>query len=121
MSATLLFDVHDSGLPSAAPNHKYDDIVSDCLHTVAYTAIGIIRHIQPPDMKALSSLRLKTTTPQQKVDGLKALLLLVSQMSALLLVLSVAWRLGMLVTQLVITLLWPLLLLLKVAKWLASG
>ncbi|KAK4554538.1 hypothetical protein LTR86_008392 [Recurvomyces mirabilis] len=117
VSATLLFDVHDHQLPS----RKYDNILTDCLRTIVLGVIEMSKHIHPPDMKPLSALRLRSATPQQKVDGLKAMLLLVSQVSAFLLAFAVAWRLSMLVTQLVLVVLWPLIILVKVAKWLASG
>ncbi|KAK3678317.1 hypothetical protein LTR78_001612 [Recurvomyces mirabilis] len=121
VSATLLFDVHNHASPSNDASGKYDNILTDCLRTIVLGVIGISKHIHPPDMKALSALCLRSATPQQKFDGLKAMLLMVSQVSAFLLAFAVAWRLSMLVTQLVVVVLWPLIILVKVAKWLASG
>ncbi|KAI6827903.1 hypothetical protein KC367_g2057 [Hortaea werneckii] len=74
-----------------------------------------------PDVRKLYAFNSEKATAQQKVDALRAALLLSAQALACLFVVTVAWRLGAAVLQIIGVLLWPLIVPFKILRWIATG
>ncbi|RMY70814.1 hypothetical protein D0862_14690 [Hortaea werneckii] len=85
---------------------------------MAFNACTVFRM---PDIRKLYALNSDKATAQQKVDALRAALLLSAQALACLFVVTVVWRLGTVVLQVLGVLLWPLIVPFKILRWIATG
>ncbi|KAI7462668.1 hypothetical protein KC351_g16224 [Hortaea werneckii] len=74
-----------------------------------------------PDISKFYALNSEEATAQQKVDALRAALLLSAQALACLFAITVVWRLGAAVLQILGVLLWPLIVPFKILRWIATG
>lgn len=85
---------------------------------MAFNACTVFRM---PDVRKLYALNSEKATAQQKVDALRAALVLSAQALACLFVVTVVWRLGAAVLQILGVLLWPLIVPFKILRWIATG
>ncbi|RMY54002.1 hypothetical protein D0865_04961 [Hortaea werneckii] len=85
---------------------------------MAFNASTVFRM---PDIGKLYALNSDKATAQQKVDALRAALLLSAQALACLFAVTVIWRLGAAVLQILGVLLWPLIVPFKILRWIATG
>ncbi|RMY16108.1 hypothetical protein D0867_06615 [Hortaea werneckii] len=85
---------------------------------MAFNACTVFRM---PDIGKLYALNSDKATAQQKVDALRAALLLSAQALACLFVVTVLWRLGAAVLQMLGVLLWPAIVPFKILRWIATG
>lgn len=74
-----------------------------------------------PQLAPIAALRAQHTTPQQKVDALRSLLALGGQILAVLVAVSMTWKLCVAVGQVLGLVLWPLLVPLRVVRWIVLG
>ncbi|KAK1069494.1 hypothetical protein LTR74_004819 [Friedmanniomyces endolithicus] len=84
-------------------------------------AVQKCQNLHFPDLSLLWALRAPDASPQQKIDGLGALLSLGAQVLAVLMVLSALWRLGAAVAGVVEVVLWPLVVPRRIVWWVVGG
>ncbi|KAK5721817.1 hypothetical protein LTR15_006409 [Elasticomyces elasticus] len=96
------------------------DTTAEMLSAVVAYAVKSCRAMRLPRIDILSALNAPNATPQQKVDALRELLSLGAQVFAFLMVVSMLWKLGTAVVQLLELVFWPLIVPLKVVKWVAG-
>jgi len=77
--------------------------------------------IKLPQLAPIAALRAKHSTPQQKVDALRSLLALGGQILAVLVGVSIAWKLCVAVGQVLALVLWPLVVPLRILRWIVIG
>ncbi|KAK6396944.1 hypothetical protein LTR65_007442 [Meristemomyces frigidus] len=106
-------------LAGTASASKADEVV-ELFFSLAASALDVGRHVHLPNFGILEALRAPDATPQQKVDALKALLTLTVQGLALLMVITMLWRLGAAVMHVFEVLLWPLAAPFKILRWLVG-
>ncbi|KAK5127806.1 hypothetical protein LTR85_004922 [Meristemomyces frigidus] len=94
--------------------------VVEILVGLVASAVDFSRHLHLPKVGLLEALRAPEATPQHKVDAMKALLALTGQGLALLMVVTVLWRLGAALMHVSEVLFWPLAVLVKILRWLAG-
>ncbi|KAK3654066.1 hypothetical protein LTR56_003502 [Elasticomyces elasticus] len=96
------------------------DTTAEILSAAVAYAVKSCRAMRFPRIDILSALNAPNATPRQKVDALRELLSLGAQVFAFLMVLSMLWRLGTAVVQLLELVFWPLIVPLKVVRWVAG-
>ncbi|KAK0365277.1 hypothetical protein LTR59_001174 [Friedmanniomyces endolithicus] len=96
------------------------DPTAQILSAALTYAVQKFQNLRPPNTRALWALRAPNASPQQKIDGLRALLSLAAQVLAVLLVLSAVWRFGVLVGQVVEVVLWPFVVPFRIVWWLVG-
>ena len=74
-----------------------------------------------PRVRAMDVLYAEDTTPQQKVSALKTMLSSVGQVLILLSVVAMVCQIGSVVVSAVEMVLWPVLVPIKVLRWLGGG
>ncbi|RMY25405.1 hypothetical protein D0866_11120 [Hortaea werneckii] len=99
------------------PPHEIECLLFALLG-MAFNACTVFRMT---DIGKLYALNSDKATAQQKVDALRAALLLSAQALACLFVVTVVWRLGAAVLQIIGVLLWPLIVPFKILRWIATG
>ncbi|KAK5107756.1 hypothetical protein LTR62_000680 [Meristemomyces frigidus] len=125
ISGTLFFDLqtHAGGGDTAhTSNHtRVTDFILHALRSTPTLFLQMSQYVHLPDLHALAALTSQhSPTPQQKIEGLKAALLLVSEVSAFLIAVSVVWRLSVAVAQVTAIVFWPLLVLIEAGRWVVS-
>ncbi|KAK0357442.1 hypothetical protein LTR91_016039 [Friedmanniomyces endolithicus] len=97
------------------------DPTAQILSAALTYAVQKFQNLRPPNTGALWALRAPDASPQQKIDGLHALLSLGAQVLAVLMVLSALWRLGVAVAQVVEVVFWPFVVPFRIVRWVVGG
>ncbi|TKA31435.1 hypothetical protein B0A50_02282 [Salinomyces thailandicus] len=99
-------------------------IVPD-LENLMFSFIGAVfnagQSVRLPSASLLGALSSDTASAKQKVEALRALLLLSGQALVFLMVVTVVLRLGAAILHAVEVLLWPLVVPFRILKWIAKG
>ncbi|KAK5686441.1 hypothetical protein LTS10_002559 [Elasticomyces elasticus] len=96
------------------------DTTAEILSAAVAYAVKSCKAMRFPRIDILSALNAPNATPRQKVDALRELLSLGAQVFAFLMVVSMLWKLGTAVVQLLELVFWPLIVPLKVVRWVAG-
>jgi hypothetical protein len=97
--------------------------LSDVLITTIVGMVDVFGHLQLPTWlrsSAVDALSAEDATPQQKADALRTILSSTGQVLLLITFTAVVWHIGSALAYCVGILLWPLMLPLKIVKWLCG-
>ena len=103
------------------PQQQQQQTVAQLLVSLATHAYAARHHVHVPRVDLLEALSSPNASPQEKVDALKALALLVGQALGFLMVASMLWKLGNVIMNVVEVVLWPILVPFKVLRWFAGA
>ncbi|KAK0290415.1 hypothetical protein LTS16_020611 [Friedmanniomyces endolithicus] len=104
--------------PSVLDNQ---DPTAQILAAAVTYAVQKCQDLRFPDTSLLWALRAPDASPQQKIDGLRALLSLGAQVLAVLMVISALWRLGVAVAGVVEVVFWPFVVPFRILRWVVKG
>jgi hypothetical protein len=96
----------------------------EILATAIINIIESCRHIilpRIPRLRVLDVLRADDRSPQQKVDALKHMLSTVGQALLVLAITATLWHVGSAIMHVLEVVLWPVLVPLKILKWVRGG
>ena len=107
-------------LASRDDGYKWQN-VAELLVDLSASAIDAFKSVQFPKLRILEGLTAADTTPRQRVDAVKAVLSLVGQALAFLMCITILWKLGAAVMQVLEVVVWPMVVPFKILRWLAGA
>lgn len=108
---------HDSGPHgSSCQRLTTEDLLAALINFLSH-ALDRCEDLRLPEPPVISTLRKQNATPEQKMQALSTLLSAAGQGLAVLMAVTVVWRLGAAVLYVVDVLLWPVVLPFRVLGW----